>query len=214
MGGDPLTPKRGRGRYWRSPLPPPYRFKRSRPLVSTIAHVIHKIISSYPQFLLDSKCVVGWSLGMLNEELSSRLTVKQRRFVDAYLGEAMGNVTKAAEIAGYSNGLTGHGWACAGSGVMKNLVVRAAIADAAMEASARADLTVDKVLAGIEKGVLAAWEKGDLAAYARFLEMQGRYLAMFTDRSQVEDVTEVRRLSEKERLENVRLANIRLSELG
>ena len=151
---------------------------------------------------------------MLNEELSSRLTVKQRRFVDAYLGEAMGNVTKAAEIAGYSNGSTGHGWACAGSGVMKNLVVRAAIADAAMEASVRADLTVDGVLADISRGVRKAWENDDLPAYFRGLEMQGRYLAMFTDRSQVEDVTEVRRLSEKERLENVRLANIRLSELG
>lgn len=33
---------------------------------------------------------------------TTKLTVKQRRFVDAYLGEANGNASEAARIAGYS----------------------------------------------------------------------------------------------------------------
>ncbi len=33
--------------------------------------------------------------------VQAKLTAKQRAFIDAYLGEARGNATKAAEIAGY-----------------------------------------------------------------------------------------------------------------
>jgi phage terminase small subunit len=36
------------------------------------------------------------------EELASRLTLKQRLFVEAYLGRAMGDATQAAKIAGYN----------------------------------------------------------------------------------------------------------------
>jgi phage terminase small subunit len=53
------------------------------------------------------------------------LTEKQRRFVDAYLGEAMGNATQACALAGYQGdrstlGVTGH-W------LLRNPKVRAAI---------------------------------------------------------------------------------------
>jgi phage terminase small subunit len=53
------------------------------------------------------------------------LTEKQRRFVEAYLGEAMGNATEAAAIAGHSGdrstlSVTGH-W------TLRNPKVRAAI---------------------------------------------------------------------------------------
>jgi len=33
-----------------------------------------------------------------------RLTEKQRAFVEAYMGEAEGNATRAAELAGYQGG--------------------------------------------------------------------------------------------------------------
>jgi hypothetical protein len=45
-------------------------------------------------------------------------------------------------------------------------------------------------------------------------ELQGRYLAMFTDRQQVEDVTEARRLTEKEAEEARWMAAIRLRDCG
>jgi phage terminase small subunit len=33
----------------------------------------------------------------------NKLTLKQRRFVEAYCGEAAGNATQAAKLAGYSS---------------------------------------------------------------------------------------------------------------
>ena len=50
-----------------------------------------------------------------------QLTYKQRLFVSAYLGEANGNATEAARIAGYADpGIRGHE-------LVKNSKIRAAI---------------------------------------------------------------------------------------
>lgn len=40
---------------------------------------------------------------MSDTALKSKLTLKQRLFVNAYIGEARGNATKAAQIAGYKD---------------------------------------------------------------------------------------------------------------
>lgn len=63
--------------------------------------------------------------------MERRLTERQRRFVEAYLGEACGNGTKAAGIAGYSG--TYGTLAVTANGLLKHPKVSAAIEKARRE---------------------------------------------------------------------------------
>jgi phage terminase small subunit len=60
-----------------------------------------------------------------SEDPLEHLTVKERRFIEAYLGEAGGNGTQAAEIAGY--GGSRHTLKCVAQEVLRRPEVRAAI---------------------------------------------------------------------------------------
>jgi phage terminase small subunit len=71
-------------------------------------------------------------------------------------------------------------------------------------------ITVDKVLADLEHDKLIAREKGDIASAIRADELQGKYLALFTDR-QVIDEPARRELDEEEAAEAVELARLRLA---
>ena len=57
--------------------------------------------------------------------MTDKLTEKQRRFVEAYLGEANGNATEAARLAGYSG--TDDSLAVSASQLLRNTKVEAAI---------------------------------------------------------------------------------------
>ena len=48
-------------------------------------------------------------------------------------------------------------------------------------------ITVDKVLADLEHDKLIAREKGDIASAIRADELQGKYLALFTDRQEISE---------------------------
>ena len=71
-------------------------------------------------------------------------------------------------------------------------------------------ITVDKVLADLEHDKLIAREKGDIASAIRADELQGKYLALFTERQVIEEPAR-RELDAAEEAEAVELAHLRLA---
>jgi phage terminase small subunit len=96
------------------------------------------------------------------------LTEKRRRFVLAYVGEAMGNASEAARIAGYTHpGQQGHD-------ALKNLEVAAAIRALAAPAEKRAIATSEELrerLTSIAMGKASDLEAraSDVVAAAKLL---------------------------------------------
>jgi len=91
--------------------------------------------------------------------------------------------------------------------------------EVAKEFAERVCLSPSVVLTGLERLRQQAEAKGDLAVAARCLELMGKHLAMFTDKSMVEQIgdDETKRLTEKSKAEQEaleRLANLRLREVG
>ncbi len=118
------------------------------------------------------------------------MTPKQRRFVEEYLVDL--NATQAAIRAGYAKS----GASVEGTRLLSNAKVAAAVAAAQAKRAERADLTADEVLAGIRATVARCQseEHYNAASALKGLELLGRHLAMFTDktvnRNLVEDMTE------------------------
>lgn len=73
---------------------------------------------------------------------SKKLTAKEQRFIDAYLGNPERNATKAAIEAGYSKHTAG----VMGSRLLKKVHIRARIAPKAAKAAAQAELSAVRVL--------------------------------------------------------------------
>jgi phage terminase small subunit len=84
------------------------------------------------------------------------LSAKQQKFVDAYLGDARGNASEAARLAGYSAKTAGQ----QGSRLLKNVEIQAAISDRVSELA----MTAEEVLAH-----LTEIARGDIG---QFLEAQ------------------------------------------
>jgi hypothetical protein len=77
----------------------------------------------------------------------------------------------------------------AASRLLTNVKVRQRVVELSGKAANKTVLTVEKVLQGIQLGLDLALEqkpKPDLRAYSKFLEMQGKYLKMFTDRMEID----------------------------
>jgi hypothetical protein len=72
-------------------------------------------------------------------------------------------------------------------------------------------ITVDKVLADLEHDKLMAREKGDIASAIRADELQGKYLALFVDRTEFDEPAR-RELDAKEQEEVIELAKLRLAQ--
>lgn len=122
---------------------------------------------------------------------SKRLTPKQRRFADAYLGDAKGNATEAARIAGYADPQQS-GWMN-----KTNVEIRAYI-DARLDAET---LTSAEVLAELTDVARAEWRdflqvkrsldgeildvRMDLSGKIKALELLGKYHKLFADRIDV-----------------------------
>lgn len=118
-----------------------------------------------------------------------KLTVKQRRFADAYLGVARGNATEAARIAGYSDPEVS-AFDC-----KQNQAIRAYIDDRLNAES----LTSAEVLAELTDVARAAWKhfvtilefdddgnpvrvKMDLSSKVKSLELLGKHHNLFADK--------------------------------
>ncbi len=79
---------------------------------------------------------------------------------------------------------------------------------------ARNRVTVDSVLCNLEHDRVLARENHQYAVSKACTELQGRYLAMFTDRQIVDDPAKAKQLTEKEAEEARRIAAIRLRDCG
>jgi phage terminase small subunit len=140
------------------------------------------------------------------------LTYKQAKWVDAYIGPANGNATEAARIAGYSGddnslGRQGHL-------NTRNVKILAYIERRRAEISIVKQITPDKVLRDLDRVRLKAEAAGDHSSALRASELEGKWLAMFTDRHEVDDQTEKHELDVRRAAEARELARLRLSKAG
>jgi hypothetical protein len=118
----------------------------------------------------------------------SDLNPKHELFCQAYV-KFGGNGTKAYQYVYSSTEETARANA---SKLLTNTSMRHRIAELSGMAADKTILTVEKVLKGIELGIelaLAMKPKPDLRSYSKFLEMQGKYLKMFTDRLEIDLTT-------------------------
>jgi phage terminase small subunit len=142
-----------------------------------------------------------------------KLTAKREAFCRDFtcIGSlTFGNGTRSAIAAGYAESSA----AVMACNLLKDQRIIARINQLHSENMVRNMITVDKVLSDLEHDKLMARENHQYAVAKACTELQGRYLAMFTDKSQVEDVTETRRMSEKEEEEAKRIAHVLLRKVG
>lgn len=120
--------------------------------------------------------------------------------------------TEAARRGGWSGGdstLGRRGFECA----RNDKIIKAIEAIRAILGN-EIRVTREYVLAGLQDTRQRAAEKGDLSTEVRCLELLGKTLAMFTDKSQIDDPLRQAQLDELERAEASRVAQIRLREVG
>lgn len=116
-----------------------------------------------------------------------KFTLKQELFLSAYLGEAKGNASEAARIAGYKNPMQ------EGSRLLRNDEIRARIE----EFLAPKYATAEQVLQELTEVGLSEWRdfltiktahgetvdvRMDLGSKVKSLELLGKYHQLFTDK--------------------------------
>jgi len=125
---------------------------------------------------------------------ATTLTTKQDLFVSAYLGDAHGNATEAARMAGYKNpGQQGHA-------LLKKHEISARVSKHVKQAGASAD----EVLNELADVAMAPWTefvevlssdretgrpikvKMDLTNKVKALELLGKYHALFVEKQQID----------------------------
>ena len=118
------------------------------------------------------------------------LNDRQRRFVSEYLVDL--NATQAAIRAGYSKRTAQP----QSARLLSNVMIAAAVAKGSAKQEQRTEITADYVLAGIRDNVERCQGKEGYNPQAALkgLELLGRHLAMFTDKTinkhQIEDLTD------------------------
>lgn len=122
-----------------------------------------------------------------------KLTTRQELFIAAYLGEAKGNATEAARIAGYKHPRQ------QGSRLLANADIAARVAET-VEA---AGVTAEAILAELADVGFADWRefveilardksgrpvktRMDLANKVKALELLGKHHQLFTDKQQID----------------------------
>ena len=143
---------------------------------------------------------------------TTTLTPKQESFCVHYASigsETFSNGTRSALVAGYSE-RSAYSQA---SALLKNPKVKARITELHKAVLEEALLSAGKVLGDIESTRQQALDKGDLAVALRASELQGKHLALFVDRYDIEARTQdQRQYTEDERRECKRLARLMLED--
>jgi hypothetical protein len=140
---------------------------------------------------------------------ASGLTAKEEAFCVAFTdvdADSYGNGTESAKKAGYSTA-SAHNSAWK---LRRRPKVQARLDELYEEIAGRRSLTPNRVLSDIEDTRRRAITKGDLATAARCSELMGKTLALFRDCTQFIEPTKQVELNERERLECLALASIRL----
>jgi hypothetical protein len=144
------------------------------------------------------------------------LTLKTLQAVDKYLQQVyeLKNTNYTFPQALRDSGYTDRYIHSYGSKIWQNIGVQSKINTFKQESDKKAQITVTEVLNSIEYGVQKCKECNNFAALARFVEMQGRYLAMFTDNINSADITKQRELEAEEKKEAAEIATIRLHQFA
>ena len=107
------------------------------------------------------------------------LSPKQKAFVREYAIDS--NATQAAIRAGYSEKTAPE----QGSRLLRNVKVKAAVAETQKAHAERVGITVDSLTAGLQKIHDAAYEKDQLAVARQTLMDQGKLHGLITDKAEV-----------------------------
>jgi len=140
------------------------------------------------------------------------LTPKQESFCVHYttIGvETFSNGTKSAIAADYSE-KSAYSQAC---NLLKNPKIQQRTKELHAENMSRNNITVDKVLADLEHDKLMARKAGQYGVAKGCTELQGKYLAMFTDNTNITDTVKQRELTKKKQEESRAIAAIRLQQI-
>lgn len=105
------------------------------------------------------------------------MNTRRRAFVNAYLGEAKGNATKAAVIAGYSEATARQ----AGSRLLTFPDVKAAIEEGQAAANERAGMSAQAIISELSAIAQRPVEKVSAQAKLKALELVGKAQGMFRD---------------------------------
>lgn len=106
------------------------------------------------------------------------LNPKQQRFVAEYLKDL--NATQAYIRAGYSE----KGAAQGAERLLRNVEVRAAIAEGQAKLAGKLEITAEKVLLDLEEVRKKALGEGQFAPAVRAIELCGKHIGMFIDRTE------------------------------
>ena len=107
------------------------------------------------------------------------LTSRQTRFVSAYTSSiALFNATKSCRLAGYSEK------SCRDTGYenLRKPHIRAAIEERLEAAFDANEITIEKVLRDLEMTFICAMRDGKYHSALRAIELQGKYLGIFSTR--------------------------------
>ncbi len=110
-----------------------------------------------------------------------RLTLKQQKFVEAYVGAANGNATRAAQLAGYKGSEVT--LQAVGSENLRKPLITSAIAQRTQKGLKK--LNADKILAELARIAQGEDEEAKTSDRIRALELLGKNLALWVDRKEI-----------------------------
>ena len=139
-------------------------------------------------------------------------TAKMRQFAMIIAKSDKINATQAHKDAGYKATEGSHG--VQGHRLMRDQRIIDAVGRLRALLGKTYSLTIDDVLDNLAYAVDKAKEKGDLANMLRGLELQGKHMAMWVEKTVTEDANESKRLSQKEAEELREIAKLRLRKVG
>lgn len=113
---------------------------------------------------------------MSQRKPTKKLTAKQERFCREYVIDCNG--TQAAIRAGYSKWTANE----QSSRLLAKGHIKARVVELSERVAGKVELTAEKVLGDIERVRGKAEDKGDWRSALKAGELQGRFLALFTDR--------------------------------
>jgi hypothetical protein len=140
--------------------------------------------------------------------MSNRLSPEKAKAIAAeYLTNGL-NREKALLAVGYKPKYAAKG----GLKLWQNMVLTAEIARMQAKSALKTDVTVEFIVDKLLSGLALAESRNNVVAIARFLELLGRYKAMFTDNVNQNDIVAQRELDERDAAEAAEFARWRLAQ--